>query len=207
MPDTLCTAPKTPHGRRIGQAECDFLSKLIVILDPGHGGTDPGAVGNGTTEAVQNLAVALTLKFQLEQEGFEVRLTRTTGTLPGPAGVSRDNSFFYRCNLASLQSTAEPFAFVSVHHDIPTAKTGGVYFHPARPESRWFAQALTRAAGGWCRPDTEARQGSLYVIRHSPARRGVLWEVGPVKLHSKAERVALCAPLTRLLCDIRDKVA
>lgn len=50
-----------------------------VILDPGHGGRDPGAVGkNGTREKDINLSVALKLKKFLEQElGLTVLMTRS----------------------------------------------------------------------------------------------------------------------------------
>ena len=180
--------------------------KPLIILDPGHGTPDSGATGNGTTEAEQNLAVSLTLKNQLEQAGFEVRLTRTGPAWPGGA-VSKNSSFFYRCNPATLQCTnQEPFAFISVHHDMATARGGGVYYHPGRQRSLWLAQAITKITGGWCRPDTACRFGSLYVVRNSPSSRGVLWEVGPVKPHSLAERIALCAPVVTVLTDIRDRL-
>jgi N-acetylmuramoyl-L-alanine amidase len=51
----------------------------LVMLDPGHGGKDPGAVGvSGTYEKQVSLATALELKRQLEAEGrYRVELTRT----------------------------------------------------------------------------------------------------------------------------------
>lgn len=50
-----------------------------IVIDPGHGGKDPGAIGpNGTRESHINLNVALRLKQLLEQElGLEVLMTRT----------------------------------------------------------------------------------------------------------------------------------
>ena len=52
------------------------------MLDPGHGGKDPGAVGvSGTYEKHVSLAAALELKRQLEAEGrYRVALTRTRDT-------------------------------------------------------------------------------------------------------------------------------
>ena len=50
-----------------------------VVIDPGHGGTDPGAQANGVTEAALVLDVALRLEQLLKaQPGFEVVLTRRT---------------------------------------------------------------------------------------------------------------------------------
>src|ERR1700751_171904 len=51
----------------------------LVMLDPGHGGKDPGAIGvSGTLEKHVSLASALELKRQLEAGGrYRVELTRT----------------------------------------------------------------------------------------------------------------------------------
>ncbi|MCL1875659.1 MAG: N-acetylmuramoyl-L-alanine amidase [Synergistaceae bacterium] len=50
----------------------------IVVLDPGHGGQDPGAVANGIREKDINLAVALKLESVLKSRGIKVSLTRRT---------------------------------------------------------------------------------------------------------------------------------
>lgn len=47
-----------------------------VIIDPGHGGTDTGAVNGKYQESKFNLDYAKTLKEALEEEGIKVRLTR-----------------------------------------------------------------------------------------------------------------------------------
>lgn len=52
--------------------------KIIVVLDPGHGGNDPGAAGI-QSEAYYNLQVALAAKAKLEANGnFTVHMTRST---------------------------------------------------------------------------------------------------------------------------------
>lgn len=52
--------------------------KRTVMLDPGHGGEDPGAVSDysGLKEKDVNLSIVLNLKQLLEAEGFNVILTR-----------------------------------------------------------------------------------------------------------------------------------
>jgi N-acetylmuramoyl-L-alanine amidase len=48
-----------------------------IVLDPGHGGEDPGAVGRrGTREKVVVIEIARRLKKKLEKQGFEVILAR-----------------------------------------------------------------------------------------------------------------------------------
>src|SRR5262245_10498121 len=52
--------------------------KPVIVIDPGHGGIDPGAIGENLTEKDLTLAVAKALKKELEASGkFEVVLTRT----------------------------------------------------------------------------------------------------------------------------------
>lgn len=57
-----------------------------IFVDAGHGGTDPGALGNNVRESTVNLSVALQLARLLEQGGYDVMLYRSTETenvLPG----------------------------------------------------------------------------------------------------------------------------
>jgi N-acetylmuramoyl-L-alanine amidase len=49
-----------------------------VVIDAGHGGHDPGAHGNGVTEAELTLDVALRVQELLEKSGVEVVMTRDT---------------------------------------------------------------------------------------------------------------------------------
>ena len=58
-------------GRGVGQSE------ICVVLDPGHGGDDPGKVGiNGAKEKDVNLAITLLVKEYLEASDVKVVLTR-----------------------------------------------------------------------------------------------------------------------------------
>ena len=53
--------------------------KALIVIDPGHGGIDPGAVGEKLTEKELTLAVAKAVKKELEATGkFRVILTRTS---------------------------------------------------------------------------------------------------------------------------------
>jgi N-acetylmuramoyl-L-alanine amidase len=67
-------APSTAHGKTGTRPPAP-----LVMLDPGHGGKDPGAIGvSGTYEKHVSLAAALELKRQLEASGrYRVALTRT----------------------------------------------------------------------------------------------------------------------------------
>ncbi len=54
------------------------LSVSRVVIDPGHGGHDPGAQANGLTEADLTLDVALRVEALLKKAGVDVVLTRRT---------------------------------------------------------------------------------------------------------------------------------
>ena len=59
--------------------EVEAEESYLVVIDPGHGGVDPGMLGvNDTVEKEINLSIAYILKEKLEEQGIEVVLTRTT---------------------------------------------------------------------------------------------------------------------------------
>ncbi|MEZ6017887.1 MAG: N-acetylmuramoyl-L-alanine amidase [Planctomycetota bacterium] len=88
-------------------------SPYRVVIDPGHGGTDPGAVANGLTEKVLNLEVALRLRDLLDLDTadplgggeWDVRLTRTTDVTVSLA------------DRVTLANTWPADRFVSIHHN------------------------------------------------------------------------------------------
>jgi N-acetylmuramoyl-L-alanine amidase len=76
------TPPAPPASTRRGDyslARQLGLGVSRIVIDPGHGGHDPGAQANGLSEADLVLDVALRLeKLLAAQPGFEVVLTRRT---------------------------------------------------------------------------------------------------------------------------------
>lgn len=62
-----------------GAAEPTGMSSVIVVLDPGHGGSDPGAQANGVVEKTVNLKIAKYCKAELEEyAGVKVYMTRNS---------------------------------------------------------------------------------------------------------------------------------
>ena len=71
---------------------------MNIVLDPGHGGTDPGAVGNGLLEKDLNLFVAQLVKNNLLKYDVNVLLTRIGDqslTLSGRADFANRNMADY----------------------------------------------------------------------------------------------------------------
>jgi N-acetylmuramoyl-L-alanine amidase len=72
-------APSTNLGGGFSMARQLGLSVSRIVIDPGHGGHDPGAMGKGMTEAALVLDVSLRLeKLLAKLTGTEVILTRRT---------------------------------------------------------------------------------------------------------------------------------
>ena len=57
--------------------KAEELNEKIILIDPGHGGIDGGAISkNGTVEKDINLDIALKLRESLEDKGYKVFMTR-----------------------------------------------------------------------------------------------------------------------------------
>lgn len=54
------------------------LKVRTIMIDPGHGGKDPGAIANGVREKDVNLRMAKIMGKMLQAQGFTVHYTRTT---------------------------------------------------------------------------------------------------------------------------------
>ncbi len=74
------SAAKSAPSSETGLAAQLGLSVRTVIIDPGHGGRDPGTMHNGVVEQDVNLDIAKRLKTILEKLGYQVHLTRTGNT-------------------------------------------------------------------------------------------------------------------------------
>jgi N-acetylmuramoyl-L-alanine amidase len=87
----------------------------VVVIDAGHGGRDPGAIGSRSHEKDITLAAAMALKARLEKSGrYRVVLTRT-----GDAYVPLDGR-------VRIARAADADLFISLHADSgPTADVRG----------------------------------------------------------------------------------
>lgn len=116
--------------------------RVHVVLDPGHGGFEPGAVTNdGIAEKDVNLETALRAEELLEELGFDVILTRYTD-IRIPLRTRVD-----------VADTLEAELLVSIHHqgtdtNIPRSDVPGteVYYQQTNDESRRFAGLLVEEA-------------------------------------------------------------
>ncbi len=114
-----------------------------IFVDAGHGGTDPGAVGNMVTEQNVNLSVALQLAELLRNGGYEVMLYRTTQSENVLPGKSADLT-----NRARMANNWGADYFVSIHTNSspnPAANGFEAYVYRLGGEAQAFAESIVRS--------------------------------------------------------------
>ncbi|TFJ48384.1 hypothetical protein CKN80_00185 [Carnobacterium divergens] len=102
------------------------LAGRKVFVDPGHGGTDPGAVSGGVQEKDLNLSVSLKLQALLESKGAEVIMSRT------------GDQFIPLSTISSKANASNADIFVSVHTNSAVASATGIETYSYSGASRSF---------------------------------------------------------------------
>lgn len=92
------------------------LCNKTIVIDPGHGGIDGGASANGLLEKDINLSIALKLRTYLEQQGFNVILTRETDvSLDSMYQKSRTRHQRDLNARVNIINNSNPQFFISIH--------------------------------------------------------------------------------------------
>ena len=165
-------AASVPARPRSQSSAAPGIDGKRIVLDPGHGGSDTGAIGpTGVTEKSIALRIAKRLKVLLEAEGAEVILTRTEDTEVSPkkAQATDVEELQARCDIAN-QNSAD--IFLSIHLDAfsgPEAHgTTGYYYERGSADSTRLADCVKR---GVLRRlgtlDRGTKPCAFYVCRHT----------------------------------------
>ena len=159
------------------------LKNKVIVIDPGHGGADPGAQNSGLKEKDVNLDISLRLSKVLEFKGCKVILTREVDKdffLPGfvQGRMAKRAELNQRINLAS-ENNAD--LFISVHaNSFPQRNTYGMetYYHLKSAPGKALAERIQEQLTGLQSDNKrKAKAGDYYLINQSkmPA---VIVEVG-----------------------------
>lgn len=125
---SISTATNTPL-----QTNTPISSGFTVCIDPGHGGSDPGASANGLIEKALTLETSLKVEELLEAQGVTVYLTRKTDT------------FVSLTDRAKFMSSKYPNASISIHYNAATSPTANgieTYYYNAKTLSYELATEL-----------------------------------------------------------------
>ncbi|MDQ0194962.1 N-acetylmuramoyl-L-alanine amidase [Paenibacillus wynnii] len=131
----------------------------LIVIDPGHGGSDPGMLGTtyNTMEKDLNLETALYVRDYLKAEGARVEMTRTADrkvALSRRVGVSE-----------SLNADA----FVSIHYNSSPKKVSGTLtFYYSESEDLLLARAIeTRLGQGIGLKSNGLSFGDYHILREN----------------------------------------
>ena len=141
-PSTTDSAPLPPTTTTPTQNN-GVLNGKVIVVDPGHGGSNPGAVANNTNESDNNLAVSLKLRDKLKGAGAKVIMTRDTDRTVAPEGSSLSAELEARVNLAAINHAD---MFISIHsNDTPDANVAGAMTFYPNGKSSALASAVENA--------------------------------------------------------------
>jgi N-acetylmuramoyl-L-alanine amidase len=182
-----CLTPMLRPGRGVAPRP----GPKTIVLDPGHGGADPGKINAklGIQEKTFTLDVARRTRKLLEEAGYRVVLTR------------EDDSTVALPQRAVLANLAKADAFVSLHFNALAndTKTSGVEIYTFAPRF----QRSTNAWGATERDDTEdyASPGNRFdhwnvVLAHAIHRRFVT----DLKTPDRGKKLMHLAVLRPLQC-------
>jgi len=167
-------------------------NKFLVVIDPGHGGPDPGAIGiGGIRETDVVLEISKIVKKLLSEKGVNVRLTRKNEVdLDLPPRVSFANNI-------------DADIFVSIHANASRGKRRDIngletfYYRGWRGRllAKRIQKQILRVSPG--SPDRGVKQGRFYVIKNTrmPA---ALVEIGFLTGRLDARRLEKTAHRQRL---------
>ncbi|EGO64289.1 cell wall hydrolase/autolysin [Acetonema longum DSM 6540] len=157
---------KTPPGKF--QFTSGLANKIIAI-DPGHGGSDPGAIGvTGLQEKTANLAVAKQLKAMLEKAGAKVIMTRETDVDVYSASITDRDELRARTAIANH---AKADVFISIHSNAapnPAIKGTQTFYFAKSSYDAMLARSLQQEmikAGGL--PDRSISATNFYVNKYT----------------------------------------
>jgi len=175
----------------------------VILIDPGHGGFDPGKVQGDVMEKDLNLTLSIELKQVLEDRGFRVFLTRETDTDFRSGETLRA---WKRADLKARRDLAETVGatvFLSIHMNSYDETTRGAQVFYSRDKD--LAQSLQAAIRDTADPANHrtAQAADYYVLAENPVPAALI-EAGFLSCPGDLERLmdpgyrqALCRGICR----------
>ena len=170
---------------------------VCVLIDPGHGAEDGGAVSDsGAVEKDINLSVSLTLRDLLENAGFRVVMTRSGDEMAGTGDTlseKRRDDFEKRLG---MYNSDRADIVVSIHQNkftSPSEHGAQVFYSPNDSRSETLARCIKRSFKGLLQPDNEreiTKAGSNIYLLNNCENPCVLVECGFLSNPSESEMLS-----------------
>ena len=141
-----------------------------ITIDPGHGGSDSGAIGpSGLYEKTTTLAIGLNVAEMLKQSGARVFITRRADNDVAPQPATDVEELQARSDVANMSDSD---IFVSIHLDSfssPSAQgTTGYYYTGGSDSSRRLAQYVKEGVVSMLGTyDRGTKTSNFYVVKHT----------------------------------------
>ena len=179
------SSPASSYKRQSYNVSSDAKSVLkgkIICIDPGHGGTDVGAIGHiGGKDVYEKnitLSIALPLRDMLTSAGAKVVMTRDTDKDVYGPWADADPELQARCDIAN---EAHADAFVSIHIDsFSNSSVDGTtaYYNAKSSKDLLLAQMMHQATmNSLSIPDRGVKSNDFYVNVYT-TMPSVLMEMG-----------------------------
>jgi N-acetylmuramoyl-L-alanine amidase CwlD len=197
-------ASSSSSAWKYGPAPPASANPHLIVLDPGHGGSDVGAAHNGLTEKIITLDVSDRLRSILISRGWQVRMTRDTDRDVYAPNDSAHDELQARCDIAN---NAGARMFVSIHvNSFTSSDLSGTTTYYYKGIDRGLAAAVQRrliAALGT--KDDGVRKENFYVIHHS-TMPAILIETAFLSNQGDAELLRSPEFLQRIAAAIADGI-
>lgn len=173
--------------------------KKVIVLDPGHGGEDSGAIGkNGVLEKDLNLAVSSSLAELLRFAGYDAVPTRTDDRLLYDRTLNyggRKKVLDLAARLEAAQN-AMPDIFVGIHmNSFPQEQYSGlsVYYSPNHPKGQAAASLIQSAVKDAVQPENNREikaAGTNIFLLHRLECPAILIECGFISNPEECARLS-----------------
>lgn len=147
-----------------------------IFVDAGHGGSDPGAVGNDVTESYVNLSVAVQLAELLRDGGYQVKLYRSTNSENVLSGKSAD--------LTNRARTANEWGadyFISIHTNSspnPAANGFEAYIYRLGNNAQPIAESIVNSFTSRLGSKNNGVRAANFAVLRQTRMPAVLLELG-----------------------------
>lgn len=188
LPDSpVKVTPLPPRDGSGSIVDSSALRGKVIVIDPGHGGSNPGAVANNTREADNNLAVSLKLRDKLTAAGAKVIMTRQSDRTVAPEGSSLSQELEARVNIAETNNAD---IFVSIHSNSNPDPSvyGTMTFYPSGKSSKLALEVQDNIIKETGADDKGTSAATFYVLRNT-SMPSILVEMGFVSNASEAGKL------------------
>lgn len=182
------------NGARLAMSTDVKKEPYCVVIDAGHGGSDPGKVGiNGVLEKDINLKIAKQLEYFLTQQDVHVVMTRQTEDGLYDKSASNKKVDDMKKRIAVIEQT-DPDVVVSIHQNSYHEESvcgPQVFYYTTSTEGKRMAEILQRDLIRVLQPEKErvAKANDSYYLLKKTSKPIVIVECGFLSNSTEAEQL------------------